>query len=390
MSQNKSRSKKQQQAAPREFHIPEPVLYHQEEREAEPESQDSMASQVASSLASMFATATEPSTETAEVAAEVAEEAAAELQPAAEEKPEEAQEAVAESAEIQQETQQGLAGRVAALKHRGFEVYSQLKSKASETLELAEVKVNVARVHLSERMTQTRASLATNIEKGQATAQRIVEPLLFRATRKAVRESYGRLRTVGVRTWSAETAANARQAAKYAAISAAEQAQSTASHARVKTTELGHTALEVVKDAQFQATAAGALSGAATLGAGAGATGLATGTVLGAAAGILPAFFTFGLSIPIGAALGGGAGLFVGAAVGSAAGAAGGGAAGYKVHANRHLIQAAKDSTIEKVSSGAEYVRGRAFASAGFMKEKAAEVRTRLVGGTGGTETSSD
>lgn len=387
MSQNKSRSKKQQQVTAAACELPV-----QQTKEPESEMQEeSVASQVASSLVSMNVTAavegTEPST-TETQATETAEDAAAAVvQPATvEEKLEEAEEATVETQEIQP----AVAGRVATLKHRGLEVYSQLKSKAAETLELAEVKANVAKVHLSERVTQTRASLAANFEKRQATARQLVEPLLLRATRRAVRESYGRLRSVGLRTWSVETAAHAQQAAKHAAISAAEQAQSTASQARAKTTELSHTALEVVKDGQLQATAAGALSGAATLGAGAGATGLAAGSVLGAAAGVFPAFFTFGLSIPIGAALGGGAGLFVGAAVGSAAGAVGGGAAGYKVHANRHLIQAAKESTLEKVSSGAEYVRGRAFASAGFMKEKAAEVRTRLVGGTGGTEPSSD
>lgn len=76
----------------------------------------------------------------------------------------------------------------------------------------------------------------------------------------------------------------------------------------------------------------------------------------------------------------------LGAAVGTTAGAVGGGAAGYGAYAKRDNIKAGAEQTLAKVSGCAEYVKGTALASAGYVKEKASVVRTRLVGGTGGTE----
>eukprot|EP00931_Biecheleriopsis_adriatica_P029565 TRINITY_DN17539_c0_g1_i1.p1 TRINITY_DN17539_c0_g1~~TRINITY_DN17539_c0_g1_i1.p1 ORF type:complete len:411 (+),score=113.35 TRINITY_DN17539_c0_g1_i1:72-1235(+) len=152
---------------------------------------------------------------------------------------------------------------------------------------------------------------------------------------------------------------------------AKEKAKDTAHTARNKAIEVSGKAREVASDQSVQATAAGAAAGTVAMG----ATGLATGTVVGAAVGVVPALFTFGLSIPIGAVIGGSAGL----AVGSAAGAVSGGAAGI-AYSKRSEIQGFKEGALKKASSGVDLVRGKAAASAGYLKDKAAEARQRLVG----------
>lgn len=167
-----------------------------------------------------------------------------------------------------------------------------------------------------------------------------------------------------------------------AAAKAAGRAGEVSTIARTK-------AVEVATDANFQAAAVGAAGGAAALGATGGASGLLAGASVGAMFGLIPAIFTFGLSIPIGAAIGGGAGLVVGATVGSAAGALGGGAAGYGAYSKRSEIRDGAQHTMSKVNTYTDYMKGRAYASADYVKEKASVVRTRLVGsGTGGTELS--
>jgi len=142
------------------------------------------------------------------------------------------------------------------------------------------------------------------------------------------------------------------------------------------------------------------------LGAGGGAVGLTAGGALGAAVGLVPALFTFGLSIPIGAAVGGAAGLAVGTAVGSTVGAVGGGMAGYGAYARKEEIgccgeyvraKAAKTKELVKDTSSkafgraveaAEFSKARAYASVGYVAERASAARSRLrSGSTGGTET---
>eukprot|EP00928_Gymnodinium_smaydae_P028593 TRINITY_DN2176_c0_g1_i1.p1 TRINITY_DN2176_c0_g1~~TRINITY_DN2176_c0_g1_i1.p1 ORF type:complete len:362 (-),score=66.61 TRINITY_DN2176_c0_g1_i1:174-1259(-) len=162
-------------------------------------------------------------------------------------------------------------------------------------------------------------------------------------------------------------------------ISIVQRVSSAASGVREQSAKLGHNAQLVINDGKFHATAVGAAGGAAALGASGAATGLAAGGVVGAVVGLVPAVFTFGLSVPIGAAIGGGAGLVTGAAVGTAAGAVGGGATGYGVYTERDQIKKGTQQTLQRVSSGAKFVKASASASAEFAKEKASEMRNRFV-----------
>jgi len=144
---------------------------------------------------------------------------------------------------------------------------------------------------------------------------------------------------------------------------------------RSRAGEMADKAKAAAKDGKVQATAAGAASGAALLGAGGASAGLVAGTTAGAGLGLIPALFTFGLSVPAGAFLGGGAGLLFGMAMGSTAGALGGAAAGNKVYAKRDEIREGAQSTLSKVSSGTDLIKGKAVATAGFVRES---VRARL------------
>eukprot|EP00931_Biecheleriopsis_adriatica_P000344 TRINITY_DN100370_c0_g1_i1.p1 TRINITY_DN100370_c0_g1~~TRINITY_DN100370_c0_g1_i1.p1 ORF type:complete len:322 (-),score=80.12 TRINITY_DN100370_c0_g1_i1:100-981(-) len=168
-----------------------------------------------------------------------------------------------------------------------------------------------------------------------------------------------------------------------------ERTRRAAQTAKVKSAELGSQAKEVASDGKVQATAIGAAGGAAMLGAGGGTTGLVAGSAVGALAGFVPAFFTFGLSIPVGAAIGGSTGLAVGTLVGGTAGALGGGAAGFGAYAHRSQIREGAAKTLAKVSSGADFVKGRAAAASGFLQEKVARGRF-MGGGTGGTAEASE
>jgi len=144
---------------------------------------------------------------------------------------------------------------------------------------------------------------------------------------------------------------------------------------RSRAGEMADKVKATAKDSKVQATAAGAASGAALLGAGGASAGLVAGTAAGAGLGLFPALFTFGLSIPAGAFLGGGAGLFFGMAMGSTAGALGGAATGNKVYNKRFEIRKGAQSTLSKVSSGTDLIKGKAVATAGFVKDS---VRARL------------
>lgn len=147
-----------------------------------------------------------------------------------------------------------------------------------------------------------------------------------------------------------------------------------------QTSDFSTCSCRVVKDPQFQVSAASAAAGAAVLGAGGGAAGLTAGTLVGATVGLVPALFTFGLSIPVGAAVGGGAGLCLGVASGASAGAVGGGAAGYGAYSKREEIRGAMVNMKAQALGSASYVQLKARDSASF-------VRTKIMGGsTGGTE----
>eukprot|EP00933_Yihiella_yeosuensis_P010952 TRINITY_DN11786_c0_g1_i1.p1 TRINITY_DN11786_c0_g1~~TRINITY_DN11786_c0_g1_i1.p1 ORF type:complete len:509 (+),score=109.10 TRINITY_DN11786_c0_g1_i1:66-1592(+) len=272
---------------------------------------------------------------------------------------------------------------------------------------------------LRSKVTKRRSQILDSARHAKAVATDYAE-----SAKSEALKSYDRLRSEGVKVWAGETAqavastaqatvASLRKNADAATIKALKPVVQTlgtcrasicsrtlavldiskssyartrtaaieaATSARSKSADLSSKAVEMAKDGQFQATAAGAAGGAATLGVGGAATGLTTGAVFGAAVGLVPALFTFGLSIPIGAAIGGSTGLVVGTAVGTTAGAVGGGAAGYGLHAKRADIRDGAQKTLSKVSSTTE-----------FVKDKASVVRSRLLHGyrasTGGTDT---
>jgi hypothetical protein len=144
-------------------------------------------------------------------------------------------------------------------------------------------------------------------------------------------------------------------------------------------------AKSTVKDRGAQVTAASALGGAAAMGASGGFAGLTTGTVIGAACGVVPALFTFGLSIPIGAVVGGTTGLCAGTVAGGSVGLVGGGAAGRSVHKNQDKIRDGMTATVSKASGCKDYMTEKTKGYKDFVIGKSADLRTRIVGGTGGT-----
>lgn len=149
-----------------------------------------------------------------------------------------------------------------------------------------------------------------------------------------------------------------------------ESLRDTAARAQEAAAAASAATMTVVTDRHFQTLAVVATCSAALAGVSAGVAGLVTGTLAGAVCGVVPAVFTLGLSIPIGAVVGGSAGLCAGAAAGGTVGLLGGGAAGtaYVWRGELHI------------PSGATWakVRERANSSAFYVK-------TRIVGGTGGT-----
>lgn len=300
----------------------------------------------------------------------------------------------------------------------------QTRQKATGVRSIVVLRTSSALIFLHD----VRASVSRRVGSVRTLARRQVE-----AGKHIVVNEYSKLRRRGLKAWSLETGKSAKNLAvevatyirsssseayskalatsvravdssKAAAMSGVKNAlrrvDSMVTTATAKSAELGHTAVqratsavaltkgkavelgsatrEVVKDGKFQATVAGAAGGAATLGAGGAASGLAVGSALGTVAGLVPAIFTLGLSVPVGAAIGGGAGFVTGAVVGSTSGAMSGGAAGYCVFKERKQIHGGTKKTLQKVGSGAEFVKERAVASAGFVKDKAMELRSRV------------
>eukprot|EP00435_Cladocopium_sp_Y103_P032421 s1471_g8.t1 len=243
---------------------------------------------------------------------------------------------------------------------------SQLKSAAGESY--TSLKENGLKSWCSENLEAAKGFSMRQIQWSVETTKGLVDSVKTTAQNK-LQETLTSIK--GTYAKGKSHAANALDNAKGKATQALDNAKDKASQAQQK-------AKEVVQDKHVQATAAGALGGAATLGASGGATGLAAGTVVGAAIGVLPALFTFGLSIPVGAAIGGGAGLAVGASVGACAGSVTGGAAGYQAYAKRDQIGEFRTNTVNKVTSGVDAVKGKAVASAQYLRDKASEARQRL------------
>lgn len=221
-----------------------------------------------------------------------------------------------------------------------------------------------------------------------------------------IRTLYSDLQQKGVREWSKDMVVDAKAAISQGLVHTRDVAGRMRAQARQHATwavdSAKATAAQVntglhsaAGDRRVQVSAASAASGAVAFGASGGAAGLAAGSAVGAAIGLAPAIFTFGLSIPIGAFVGGSSGLLIGTALGGTCGAIGAGAAGYGAFTKRDeigqcagCVKAAVSRAAERASEAADSTKARAYASAGYVVEKASVARTRLVGrsGTGGTE----
>jgi len=282
-----------------------------------------------------------------------------------------------------------------------FGAKARLSHKVSELVDFAQGKVASA-VELAQKAKHIVKGFSASMHEAATAAReglkrKGMKAFVMDGTASGWRWAHGTI------TKLANTAAEAYGKASQHAVESATEA---AKVAQTKAAELKGQAHSVAMDRKFQVSAASAASGAVALGASGGATGLAAGGAFGAAIGLVPALFTFGLSVPIGAAIGGGAGLVVGTAVGGTIGAVGGGAAGYGAYskkddfseaAQRVKVKAAETMQQVRGSSTAAYDRAReaadtakaqAYASAGYMAEKASAAKSRLVGrsSTGGTE----
>jgi len=164
-----------------------------------------------------------------------------------------------------------------------------------------------------------------------------------------------------------------------------DSAFSAAQVAKCKVHALSSQIQTAASDRSMQMTAVGAVGGAASMGVSGGAAGLATGSVIGAACGVPAAFFTFGLSIPISAAMGGAAGMCAGAVTGGAVGIVGGGATARTVHKHSDGIKVGAAGALEKASGYKDFVSQKAKGYTNSVAEKTMMMKTRLVGGTGGT-----
>lgn len=164
-----------------------------------------------------------------------------------------------------------------------------------------------------------------------------------------------------------------------------DSAFSVAQAAKCKVDTLRSQAQVAVKDRNVQVTAAGAVGGAASMGMGGGVAGLTTGAFIGAVMSVPAAFFTFGLSIPIGAAVGGATGLCAGAVTGGAVGLVGGGATARSVHRNSDQIKDGASGALNKASGYKDYVTLKAKGVTESVAESTMMVKSRFVGGTGGT-----
>eukprot|EP00435_Cladocopium_sp_Y103_P015615 s2192_g3.t2 len=327
-------------------------------------------------------------------------------------------------------------GRLSALKTKSMKLLMATKARAVDVLELAAVKVQSLKVEAVQSLASLKAKVLDTAEEMKKGAVSRAQMLLASAkslkstaakkladAKAAAGASYAKLRKDGVRTWSHD---NVQLAQEYVASSIASvdsaarssyrnaratglafiestrksikdriqetvegakarvaagraKALETVDSAKAKASEARDKAHAFAKNDHVRATAVGVAGGATTLGTTGAATGLCAGTVVGAAAGVVPALFTFGLSIPVGAALGAGAGLFMGTAVGATAGALSGGAAGYGAYAKRGEIQELRTKTMSRISSGVDIVKGKAAASADYIKDRASAARTRVV-----------
>jgi len=327
--------------------------------------------------------------------------------------------------------------RLSALKSKSMKLLMATKARAADVLELATVKVQALQVETVQSLASLKARVIQRAQEIQSGAASRVQMLLtsvksLKATaaqrltdaKGAAGDSYAKLRKDGLRTWSRDNIQLCREYVAFGLSSVDNAARSsyrnaratglafvastrkalmdraegtvkgakahlaagkakalqTVDTAKVKASEARDKAQAFAQDGHVRATAVGMAGGVTTLGSTGAATGLCAGTVVGAAVGVVPALFTFGLSIPVGAALGGGAGLFMGTAVGATAGALSGGAAGYGAYAKRGEIQELRTKTISRISSGVDVVKGKAAASADFIKDKASAARARVVG----------
>jgi len=308
--------------------------------------------------------------------------------------------------------------RLSQLRSRGSALIADTKAKAMDIAELVNVKAQSVKVKVSRAVSAGRAQAVKTADGFKQQVMVKVNQIseTGQSLKAGVKASYGQLRSQGVKAWASHnlktlrviavsqynramaTAAGllastmgglrSRAAALVAGVksvytdrlnqtikaleAAKAKAKDTADKAKTKAIDVSGKAKAVASDRHVQVTAASAAAGSVTMG----ATGLATGTAVGAVVGIVPALFTFGLSIPIGAAIGGGAGL----AVGATAGAMSGGAAGHVAYAKRNDIKDFSDGAIKKASTSVDLMKGKAAASAGYLKGKVSEVRERIVG----------
>merc|ERR1740130_1299201 len=167
-------------------------------------------------------------------------------------------------------------------------------------------------------------------------------------------------------------------------------ALSAAQLAKCKVAALSSQIQVAATDRSVQVTAVGAVGGAASVGVSGGAAGLATGSVVDALCGVPAAFFTFGLSIPLGAAMGGATGLCAGAVTGGAVGLVGGGASARTVHKHSDEIKGGAASALNKASGYKDMVSQKAKGCTNSVAATTMMMKTRIVGGTGGTVASED
>eukprot|EP00913_Durusdinium_trenchii_P003019 g2791.t1 len=300
--------------------------------------------------------------------------------------------------------------RLSALKSKSMKLIMATKARAVDILDLATVKVQALKVKGLESVASVKSRVMETVQQVKANAVARVEMLLTSAkslkanaakrltyAKQAAGSSYSKLRkdmlsyvvfgissldnsartsyrnakATGV-AFIASTRKAIRDRVKARVAAGRSRALKTVDQAKAKANEAKDKASAFAKDGHVRATALGVAGGMTTLGSTGAATGLCAGTAVGAAVGVVPALFTFGLSIPVGAVLGGGAGLFMGAVSG--------GAAGYGAYAKRGEIQELRSKTVSRISSGVDVVKGKATASAEFIKDKASAARARMVG----------
>jgi len=287
-------------------------------------------------------------------------------------------------------------------------MYQQLSEKVLTTLDPVISKVKKGVVDMKVQLLGVSARVrARALAAGRAAGE--VPTACYVKVKNGFVYIQGRVgdRIVIMKVYIAELAAVLQEKASDFKVESRTQLLALTNYAKAKSAALSDRVRVTVSDTHVQVTAASAVGGAATMGASGGATGLVAGGAIGAACGVVPAVFTFGRSIPIGAALGGAAGLCMGTVAGGTVGLVGGGAAGRKGYENRAEIQEGVSGALakannykslvaekasdckyivaEKASGYKELVAQKASVTKGFVTEKTEHVRTRLVGGTGGT-----